>query len=78
MPGILKKYLKEKNFIKRGGKFIIHTPTPVSGKIVFNGGSGRFAMVFKKIKHKYKIEYLSKKQLNIESFYSVLKYLEKT
>ena len=46
-------------------------------KIVFTGGSGRFAMVFKKIKHKYKIEYPSKKQLNIESFYSVLKYLEK-
>tara|TARA_Y100000816_G_C26091028_1_gene576572 strand:- start:872 stop:1579 length:708 start_codon:yes stop_codon:yes gene_type:complete len=46
-------------------------------KIVFTGGSGRFAMVFKKIKHKYKIEYPSKKQLNIENFYSVLKYLEK-
>ncbi len=46
-------------------------------KIVFTGGSGRFATVFKKIKHKYKIEYPSKKQLNIENFYSVLKYLEK-
>ena len=46
-------------------------------KIVLTGGSGRFAMVFKKIKHKYKIEYPSKKQLNIENFYSVLKYLEK-
>jgi len=46
-------------------------------KIVFTGGSGRFAKVFKKIKHRYKIEYPSKKQLNIENFDSVLKYLNK-
>ena len=46
-------------------------------KIVFTGGSGRFAKVFKKLKHRYKIEYPSKKQLNIENFNSVLKYLNK-
>ena len=46
-------------------------------KIVFTGGSGRFAKVFKKLKHRYKIEYPSKKQLNIENFDSVLKYLNK-
>ena len=46
-------------------------------KIVFTGGSGRFAMVFKRIKNKYKIEYPSKKQLNIENFNSVLRYLDK-
>ena len=45
-------------------------------KIVFTGGSGRFAEVFKKIKHKYKILYPSKKQLNIENFDKIIKYLE--
>tara|TARA_E500000178_G_C16979457_1_gene735015 strand:- start:185 stop:901 length:717 start_codon:yes stop_codon:yes gene_type:complete len=46
-------------------------------KIVFTGGSGRFAKEFKKLKHKYKIEYPSKNQLNIENFESILKYLNK-
>tara|TARA_B100001115_G_C15729857_1_gene355432 strand:+ start:153 stop:860 length:708 start_codon:yes stop_codon:yes gene_type:complete len=46
-------------------------------KIVFTGGSGRFAKVFKKVKNKYKIEYPSKKNLDIENFNSVLKYLDK-
>ena len=45
-------------------------------KIVFTGGSGRFAEVFKKVKHKYKILYPSKKQLNIENFDKIIKYLE--
>ena len=45
-------------------------------KIVFTGGSGRFAEVFKKVKHKYKIFYPSKKQLNIENFDRIIKYLE--
>ena len=46
-------------------------------KIVFTGGSGRFAGVFKKLSHKYSIEYPSKKQLNIENFNSILRYLSK-
>ena len=46
-------------------------------KIVFTGGSGRFAKEFKKIKHRYKINYPSKKELNIENFGSILKYLTK-
>jgi len=45
-------------------------------KIVFTGGSGRFADVFKKIKHKCNILYPSKKQLNIENFDKIIKYLE--
>ena len=45
-------------------------------KIVFTGGSGRFAEVFKKVKHKYNILYPSKKQLNIENFDKIIKYLE--
>ena len=45
-------------------------------KIVFTGGSGRFAEVFKKVKHKYKILYPSKKQLNIENFDRIIRYLE--
>ena len=46
-------------------------------KIVFTGGSGRFAGVFKKLSHTYSIEYPSKKQLNIENFNSILRYLSK-
>jgi len=45
-------------------------------KIVFTGGSGRFAKVFKKVKHKYEIEFPSKKQLNIDSFDQITKYLK--
>ena len=47
-------------------------------KILFTGGSGRFAKVFKLVKNKYQIEYPSKKKFNIESFNSVLKYLKKS
>ena len=46
-------------------------------KIVFTGGAGRFANVFKSIKHKFKIEYPSKAKLNIEKFDSIKKYLNK-
>ena len=46
-------------------------------KIVFTGGTGRFAKIFKNIKHNYKIKYPSKKELNIESLNSVTKYLSK-
>ena len=46
-------------------------------KIVFTGGTGRFANVFKLIKNKYKIEYPSKTKLNIEKFDSINNYLKK-
>ena len=46
-------------------------------KIVFTGGTGRFAKIFKNIKHNYKIKYPSKKELNIESLNSITKYLSK-
>ena len=47
-------------------------------KIVFTGGSGRFAQVFKKVKHKYKIIYPSKNQLDIENYGKIIKFLEKS
>ena len=46
-------------------------------KIVFTGGTGRFANVFKLIKNKYNIEYPSKAKLNIEKFDSINNYLKK-
>ena len=46
-------------------------------KIVFTGGTGRFAKVFKSIKNRYKIEYPSKAKLNIEKFDSIKSYLKK-
>ena len=46
-------------------------------KIVFTGGSGRFAKVFKKFEHNYQIKYPTKKELNIENFNSILGYLNK-
>jgi len=46
-------------------------------RILFTGGSGRFAKVFKSIKHNYKIDYPSKKKLDIENFQSILRYLSK-
>ena len=46
-------------------------------KIVFTGGTGRFANVFKLIKNKYKIEYPSKAKLNIEKYDSINSYLKK-
>ncbi len=47
-------------------------------KIVFTGGSGRFAKSFKEIEHNFKIEYPSKKELNIENFNTIDKYLKKS
>ena len=46
-------------------------------KIVFTGGSGRFAKEFKKIKSKFKIYFPNKKKLNIENLTSIKKYLKK-
>ena len=47
-------------------------------KIVFTGGSGRFAKEFKKIKNKFKVYFPDKKKLNIENFNSIKKFLIKT
>ena len=46
-------------------------------KIVFTGGTGRFAKIFKLVKHKYQIKYPTKTELNIENFNSIKKYLAK-
>ena len=43
-------------------------------KIIFTGGAGRFANVFRSIKNRYKIEYPSKAKLNIEKFDSINNY----
>ena len=46
-------------------------------KIVFTGGSGRFASIFKNIKTKEKIFFPNKKTLNIENYKSITKYLDR-
>ena len=46
-------------------------------KIVFSGGSGRFANEFKKIKTKYKIFYPERNKLDITNLNNVRKYLKK-
>ena len=46
-------------------------------KIVFTGGTGRFAQVFKKISVKEKIYFPKKIELNIENLNSIKKYLKK-
>ena len=46
-------------------------------KILFTGGSGRFAKIFKLIKNNYLIDYPSKKQFNIENFNLIKKYILK-
>ena len=46
-------------------------------KIIMTGGSGRFAQVFKKIIHKKKIFFPSKKELNLEKINSIKKYIKK-
>ena len=46
-------------------------------KIVLTGGSGRFAKVLKRFNHQQKIFYPSKKDLNIEKFDSIKKYIKK-
>ena len=47
-------------------------------KIVVTGGTGRFAQSLKKIKSKYNFIYPSKKELDITSLHSILKFLKKT
>ena len=44
-------------------------------KIVFTGGTGRFGEIFKKIKTRYKIYFPSRKQLDVQNFKSIKKYL---
>ena len=46
-------------------------------KIVFTGGTGRFAKVFKKMPIKEKVFFPKKKELNIENLNSIKKYLKK-
>ena len=46
-------------------------------KIVFTGGTGRFAKVFKKISKKEKVYFPKKNELNIENLNSINKYLNK-
>jgi len=46
-------------------------------KIVFTGGSGRFAGEFKKIKSKYKTYYPDRKKLDITNLNNIRKYLQK-
>ena len=46
-------------------------------KIILTGGSGRFANVLKKLNHKQKIFYPSRKILNIEKVESIKRYVKK-
>lgn len=46
-------------------------------KIIFTGGTGRFAQVFKKITTKEKIFFPRRNQLNIENYKSIKTYLNK-
>jgi len=46
-------------------------------KIVFTGGTGRFAQAFKEVKTKHKVYFPKKNQLNLENFSSIKKYLNK-
>ena len=46
-------------------------------KIVFTGGTGRFGKVFKKLIKKEKIYFPTRKELNIENYNSITKYLNK-
>ena len=48
-----------------------------SKKIIFTGGSGRFAKAFKKIKTNAKIYYPNKETLNIKKISSIKKYIKK-
>jgi len=49
----------------------------MSKKIVFTGGTGRFAQEFKNIKTNYKVFFPKRNQLNLDDFNSIKKYLKK-
>ena len=44
-------------------------------KIIFTGGTGRFARIFRSFKHRFKISYPKRDELDIENFNSILRYL---
>ena len=46
-------------------------------KIVFTGGTGRFAQEFKNIKTNYKVYFPKRNQLNLDDLNSIKKYLKK-
>ena len=46
-------------------------------KILFTGGSGRFAKIFKLKKNNFLIDYPKRKNFNIEDFSSIKKYIKK-
>ena len=46
-------------------------------KILFTGGSGRFAKIFKLRKNNFLIDYPSKKKFNVEDFKSLKRYISK-
>ena len=46
-------------------------------RIIFTGGNGRFGKIFKNIKHKDKIFFPTKRELNIENIKSIEKYIKK-
>ncbi len=46
-------------------------------KILFTGGSGRFAKIFKLKKNNFSIDYPKRKKFNIENFSSMQKYIKK-
>ena len=46
-------------------------------KIIFTGGTGRFAREFKKIKNNFKVFYPNKNQLNILKFNSIINFIKK-
>tara|TARA_B100000780_G_scaffold207647_1_gene147953 strand:- start:166 stop:876 length:711 start_codon:yes stop_codon:yes gene_type:complete len=46
-------------------------------KIIFTGGNGRFGKIFRTIKHKEKIFFPTKKELNIKNIKSIEKYIKK-
>ena len=46
-------------------------------KILFTGGSGRFAKIFKLKKNNFSIDYPKRKKFNIESLGSMQKYIKK-
>ena len=49
----------------------------MSKKIVFTGGTGRFAQEFKNIKTNYKVYFPKRNQLNLDDLNSIKKYLKK-
>ena len=49
----------------------------MNNKIIFTGGSGRFAQSLKKVQSKYFFYYPNSKELNILNIKSIEKYIKK-